>query len=82
MCESTAPDAANCGCNHDSTWPVCSKPGNTEQDLCDMAGNVSEWVSNPYHGNYTVKMVMPCARNWGICSMHIASCASSPTVPI
>ena len=35
------------------TAPVCSKPaGNTEQGLCDMAGNIREWVQDEYHSSY------------------------------
>ena len=31
------------GCRKNRTWPVCSKSkGNTQQDVCDMVGNVAE----------------------------------------
>ena len=36
-----------------STMPVCSKPkGNTAQGLCDMSGNVRQWVMDDYKGSY------------------------------
>ena len=41
------------GCGAGSTAPVCSRPrGNTEQGLCDMAGNISQWVQDFHHDSY------------------------------
>lgn len=41
------------GCGAGGTMPVCSKPaGNTAQGLCDMAGNVAQWVQDQYHYSY------------------------------
>jgi formylglycine-generating enzyme required for sulfatase activity len=35
------------GCGRRASWPVCSKPkGDTAQGLCDMIGNVIEWVAD------------------------------------
>ena len=34
-------------------FPVCSKTsGNTTHGLCDMVGNVAEWVEDCWHNNY------------------------------
>jgi formylglycine-generating enzyme required for sulfatase activity len=40
------------GCEENTTWPVCSKPaGNTPDGICDLAGNVAEWILDEVH-NY------------------------------
>jgi formylglycine-generating enzyme required for sulfatase activity len=37
-----------------ATWPVCSKPlGASPQGLCDLAGNIAEWVEDCWHPGYT-----------------------------
>ena len=49
------------------TSPVCSKPaGNTAQGLCDMAGNVWQWVEDVYVGSYAHTPVDGSAyEGWG-----------------
>ena len=40
-------------CGEGGPAPVCSRSaGTTEQGLCDMAGNIYEWVEDHYHLDY------------------------------
>ena len=46
-------DSSGPGCDKGRTWPACSmQAGNTKQGLCDMAGNVREWVEDCQYDNY------------------------------
>jgi iron(II)-dependent oxidoreductase len=41
------------GCGLDRPWPVCSKEnGNSVDDICDLIGNVREWMEDDVHLDY------------------------------
>ena len=52
-CERVAMKSGNkMGCGY-SAWPVCAKSaGKTTHGLCDMSGNMAEWVEDTWHPNY------------------------------
>jgi formylglycine-generating enzyme required for sulfatase activity len=56
-----------------STAPICSTPkGNTAQGVCDMGGNVREWVLDEWHNSYSGAPIDEQAwcRDIGVCNTN------------
>jgi formylglycine-generating enzyme required for sulfatase activity len=52
-CARATMEDGEAGCGAGGTRPVCSVPAGSSQDgVCDLAGNVWEWVQDHHHASY------------------------------
>jgi len=70
-CDYAVMDDGGPACGQERTWLPCSKSpdGDTDQGLCDMAGNVGEFIQDLYHHCYDCSQ---CPGTGGCDSTSIA----------
>jgi formylglycine-generating enzyme required for sulfatase activity len=75
-------ERGGCGKGIGRTWPVCSRSkGNSTHGVCDLIGNVYEWVSDKWHEDYNGAPDNGYPWDDGVSSFHvIRGCSSSCSI--